>query len=113
LVNRPPDVQYEGEMQSILLVPNPFSLTNDCADANVQNLDTLFDLHKRIMELGGDEERELIHMGKFFSALEATGIRRSDPRLAEMSSNLNIIKAAAFADTSIESMELDRMQFKR
>ncbi len=79
-----------------------------------QNLDTLFDLHKRIIELNAAEDREVIHIGRFLTALAATGIRRTDPRLAEMSNNMNNIKSELFKEkTNIESMELDRLQFKR
>ena len=45
--------------------------------------------------------------------MQQTGIRRSDPRLEKMVANLNDIKNEAFGDTPLESLELDRRQFKR
>ena len=50
---------------------------------------------------------------RFWQALQQTGIRRSDPRLEKMVANLNDIKNEAFGDTPLESLELDRRQFKR
>ena len=50
---------------------------------------------------------------RFWKALQFTGIRRSDPRLEKMVNNLNDIKNEAFGDTPLDSLELDRRQFKR
>ena len=81
------------------------------SDLNVQDLDNLFDLHKRIGNL--EEDVEVIHIGQFLKSLETTGIRRSDRRLKEMIANLQALGKEIYPDVPIESLTLDRMQFKR
>jgi len=109
----------EAQKLTIRLHYNPVmdewvSLTNESVDSGQDSgQDILFDLHKKVIELANGDEIEVIHMGRFWQALQQTGIRRSDPRLEKMVNNLNDIKNEAFGDTPLESLELDRRQFKR
>eukprot|EP00095_Tigriopus_kingsejongensis_P012686 maker-scaffold22_size673200-snap-gene-4.21 protein:Tk12686 transcript:maker-scaffold22_size673200-snap-gene-4.21-mRNA-1 annotation:"hypothetical protein DAPPUDRAFT_320441" len=90
------------------------SLTDESlqqSEVNTHDLDTLFDLYKRI-ETINDAETEVIMVRHFLNALATTGIRRTDPRLKVMMSNLNDIKNREFSDTHVDSLLLNRTQFK-
>lgn len=69
--------------------------------------DALFDMFK-------NEETGLVSMGKFLAALRTTGLRKSDPRLQELSENLKKEHAkAGHENISHETQKLDREQFRR
>ncbi|XP_011260538.1 glutaminase liver isoform, mitochondrial isoform X2 [Camponotus floridanus] len=69
--------------------------------------DALFDMFK-------NEETGLVSVGKFLAALRTTGLRKSDPRLQELSENLKKEHArAGHENISHETQKLDREQFRR
>ena len=102
-------------MFSCSLTEDALALSSGDLNCTAHDLDNLFDLHKRApRQLEAEvEEEEVIHIGQFLKSLEATGIRRTDPRLKELMDNITAIKKESFADMPIESLLLDRMQFKR
>lgn len=64
----------EIEILSIFPIFIYLSLTEDSplsSDMSVQDLDNLFDLHKRIGNL--EDNVEVIHIGQFLKSLETTG----------------------------------------
>ncbi|XP_046384449.1 glutaminase liver isoform, mitochondrial-like isoform X2 [Ischnura elegans] len=68
--------------------------------------DALFDMFK-------SEETGLLPIGKFLAALRSTGLRKNDPRLAEMTSNLKKAHKLSGSETgSPETIKLDRETFK-
>nr|XP_053635223.1 glutaminase liver isoform, mitochondrial-like isoform X2 [Cherax quadricarinatus] len=83
----------------------------DCEDETVTPInveDHLFDMFK-------DESDDTVHMGKFLGALVETGLRKSDPRLAELRDNLMEVHASLDnpKDTSATTLTLDKGTFKR
>ncbi|XP_071551699.1 glutaminase liver isoform, mitochondrial-like isoform X2 [Panulirus ornatus] len=82
----------------------------DCEDDSVTPInveDQLFDMFK-------DEVEETVHMGRFLAALAETGLRKSDPRLSELRSNLMEVHTALenSKDMSISSLKLDKNTYK-
>ncbi|XP_059484754.1 glutaminase liver isoform, mitochondrial isoform X1 [Neocloeon triangulifer] len=68
--------------------------------------DVLYDMFK-------NEDTGLLPVGKFLAALRSTGLRRNDPRLAEMTENLRKVhKASGHEGGSPETQKLDREAFK-
>ncbi|XP_071440988.1 glutaminase liver isoform, mitochondrial-like [Hetaerina americana] len=68
--------------------------------------DALFDMFRI-------EESGLLPVGKFLAALKSTGLRKTDPRLAEMMENLKMTHKLLGCETgSPETMKLDREAFK-
>ncbi|XP_046384446.1 glutaminase liver isoform, mitochondrial-like [Ischnura elegans] len=68
--------------------------------------DALFDMFR-------NEETGLMPVGKFIAALKSTGLRKSDPRLAEMIENLKMTHKLLGSEAgSPETMKLDRESFK-
>nr|XP_012219812.1 PREDICTED: glutaminase liver isoform, mitochondrial isoform X5 [Linepithema humile] len=70
--------------------------------------DVLFDMFK-------NEETGLVSVGKFLAALRASGLRKNDPRLQELSDNLKKehAKSGGHEGVSHETQKLDREQFRR
>lgn len=68
--------------------------------------DVLFDMFR-------SEETGLLPIGKFLAALRSTGLRKNDPRLAEMTENLKKAHKLSGSETgSPETIKLDRETFK-
>ncbi|XP_045618665.1 glutaminase liver isoform, mitochondrial isoform X2 [Procambarus clarkii] len=83
----------------------------DCEDDTVTPInveDQLFDMFK-------DESDEKVHMGKFIAALTEAGLRKSDPRLAELRNNLLEVHASLDnpKDSSASTLSVDKATFKR
>ncbi|XP_077292117.1 glutaminase isoform X2 [Arctopsyche grandis] len=69
--------------------------------------DVLFDMFK-------NEETGLLPIGKFLAALRTTGIRKTDPRLKEVMTNLHKVhRQSGFEGGSPETQKLDRETFKQ
>ena len=77
-----------------------------------KDIDILFDLHKKI-DTVNEQDVEMIQIRPFLKALEATGLRRTDPRLKPMMKNLETLKKESFKDEHAENLTLNRNQFKR
>ncbi|XP_022711478.1 glutaminase liver isoform, mitochondrial-like isoform X2 [Varroa jacobsoni] len=75
---------------------------DDAPPVNVE--DILFDMFK--------ETDDTISVGKFFSALFATGLKKSDHRLKEMMTNLRAVHKEKGGMGSVESLSLDKATFK-
>ncbi|XP_075225864.1 glutaminase isoform X1 [Lycorma delicatula] len=68
--------------------------------------DVLFEMFK-------DEEKDIIHIGKFLAALRNTGLRKNDPRLSEFMENLKKVhKQSGMEGGSPETQKLDRETFR-
>ncbi|CAB3362897.1 Hypothetical predicted protein [Cloeon dipterum] len=75
-------------------------------DQNKNVEDVLFDMFK-------NEDTDLLPVGKFLAALRSTGLRRNDPRLAEMTDNLRKVhKESGYEGGSPETQKLNRETFK-
>ncbi|XP_065344178.1 glutaminase liver isoform, mitochondrial-like isoform X1 [Cloeon dipterum] len=75
-------------------------------DQNKNVEDVLFDMFK-------NEDTDLLPVGKFLAALRSTGLRRNDPRLAEMTDNLRKVhKESGYEGGSPETQKLNRDTFK-
>ncbi|CAB3362899.1 Hypothetical predicted protein [Cloeon dipterum] len=60
-----------------------------------------------------NEDTDLLPVGKFLAALRSTGLRRNDPRLAEMTDNLRKVhKESGYEGGSPETQKLNRETFK-
>ncbi|XP_021929474.1 glutaminase kidney isoform, mitochondrial isoform X3 [Zootermopsis nevadensis] len=69
--------------------------------------DVLFDMFR-------NEETDILPIGMFLAALRSTGLRKTDPRLAEMMDNLREVhKKSGHEGGSPETQKLDRETFKR
>ncbi|XP_069678114.1 glutaminase liver isoform, mitochondrial isoform X3 [Periplaneta americana] len=68
--------------------------------------DVLFDMFR-------NEETDLLPIGMFLAALRSTGLRKTDPRLAEMMENLrDVHRKSGHEGGSPETQKLDRETFK-
>lgn len=77
------------------------------AETNVQHNveDVLFEMFKN--------DRDLVPVGKFLAALQATGLRKNDPRLRETMNHLKKVLEKNVAEvSSYEALNLDRNTFK-
>ncbi|XP_059484757.1 glutaminase kidney isoform, mitochondrial isoform X3 [Neocloeon triangulifer] len=84
--------------------PSGTSARDQDQSKNVE--DVLYDMFK-------NEDTGLLPVGKFLAALRSTGLRRNDPRLAEMTENLRKVhKASGHEGGSPETQKLDREAFK-
>lgn len=72
--------------------------------ANKTTEDVLFEMF--------EDSSGQVSVNKFFSALSATGLRVTDPRLKEIISKLNVIWKAKQDAGSFEALSLDRETFK-
>lgn len=66
-----------------------------------------------LFEMFKDEKTDLVSVGKFLAALRTCGIRRNDPRMAQLIENLQIIhRTANYEGGSPETQNLNRATFK-
>uniref|UniRef100_A0A1B6IUY0 glutaminase n=1 Tax=Homalodisca liturata TaxID=320908 RepID=A0A1B6IUY0_9HEMI len=82
------------------------SATDDSGSGDKSTEDVLFDMFR-------DEETDLIHIGKFLSALRNSGLRKNDPRLGDFTDNLRKVhKGSGSEGGSPETQKLNRETFK-
>uniref|UniRef100_A0A1B6H141 glutaminase n=1 Tax=Cuerna arida TaxID=1464854 RepID=A0A1B6H141_9HEMI len=80
--------------------------TDDSGSGDKSTEDVLFDMFR-------DEETDLIHIGKFLSALRNSGLRKNDPRLGDFTDNLRKVhKGSGSEGGSPETQKLNRETFK-
>ncbi|XP_039295145.1 glutaminase liver isoform, mitochondrial [Nilaparvata lugens] len=85
--------------------PSYIHSAND-PDHSKKTEDVLFEMFK-------DEEKDIIHVGKFLAALRNTGLRKNDPRLADFMENLkNVHRKSGMEGGSPETQKLDLDTFR-
>ncbi|XP_042225180.1 glutaminase liver isoform, mitochondrial-like isoform X2 [Homarus americanus] len=88
----------------------------DCEDeAFLHTTVTPINVEDQLFDMFKDETDDTVHMGRFLAALTETGLRKSDPRLAELRSNLMEVHATLDnpKDTSFSTLMLEKGTFKR
>lgn len=84
-----------------------YSSSSGEKDDHSKTEDLLYDMFK-------DNDTGLVMVGKFIAGLQATGLRKTDPRLANLMSNLRIIhKESGREGGSYETQKLDKEKFQR
>lgn len=84
---------------------------SDSSPRKTDESDILFDLHK--VDSICDDNEEIIKIGPFLESLEATGIRKTDPRLATMMKHLKKLQRESDPPMSnLSGLQLGRGAFK-